>query len=94
MSDCFIGLIFDVNDDPTQPFRRSGPSFLPHRHSGPKLAALEYKSLPGSFSANANLLVGHVDGVLHHAAHVTKLEPGSGKSCRIAKIPQRKCGRI
>ena len=41
MSNCFIGLIFDVHDDAAQLFRRSGPSLLAPGHSGPTLAALE-----------------------------------------------------
>jgi hypothetical protein len=41
MSNCFIGLIFDVKDDQAKLFRRSGPSLLPPGKSGPTLAALE-----------------------------------------------------
>ena len=41
MSNCFIGLIFDVKDDQAKLFRRSGPSLLPPGRSGPTLAALE-----------------------------------------------------
>jgi hypothetical protein len=40
MSNAFVGLIFGVNDDPTQLFHRSGPSLLPAGHAGPTLAAL------------------------------------------------------
>jgi hypothetical protein len=41
MSNCFIGLIFSVNDDQAKLFRRSGPSLLPAGKSGPSLAALD-----------------------------------------------------
>jgi hypothetical protein len=41
MSNCFIGLTFDVNAEAAQLFKRSGPSLLPLSHSGPTLAALE-----------------------------------------------------
>jgi hypothetical protein len=43
MSNCFIGLTFDVNADSSKLFRRSGPSLLPVGHSGPTLATLEAK---------------------------------------------------
>jgi hypothetical protein len=41
MSNCFIGLIFDVKDDAARLFRRSGPSLLAPGRSGPTLAVLE-----------------------------------------------------
>ena len=41
MSNCFIGVIFDVATKPESVFVRSGPSLLPRGHSGPTLAALE-----------------------------------------------------
>jgi hypothetical protein len=41
MSNCFIGVIFDVAIKPESVFLRSGPSLLPRSHSGPTLAALE-----------------------------------------------------
>jgi len=41
MSNCFIGVIFDVATKPESVFMRSGPSLLPRGHSGPTLAALE-----------------------------------------------------
>jgi hypothetical protein len=41
MSNCFIGVIFDVATKPESVFVRSGPSLLPRSHSGPTLAALE-----------------------------------------------------
>jgi hypothetical protein len=41
MSNCFIGVIFDVATKPESVFVRSGPSLLPRSHSGPSLAALE-----------------------------------------------------
>jgi len=41
MSNCFIGLIFDVKDDQAKLFRRSGPSLLPPGKFGPTLAALQ-----------------------------------------------------
>ena len=41
MSNCFVGLIFGVNDDAQKLFRASGPSLLPRGQSGPTLAALE-----------------------------------------------------
>ena len=41
MSNCFIGVVFDVATRPETVFRRSGPSLLPRSHSGPTLAALE-----------------------------------------------------
>ena len=43
MSNCFIGLIFGVNDNADKLFRLSGPSLLPVGKSGPTLAALEAK---------------------------------------------------
>src|SRR5262249_39060448 len=41
MSNCFIGVVFDVATQPETVFKRSGPSLLPRGHSGPTLAALE-----------------------------------------------------
>ncbi|MCU1335507.1 MAG: hypothetical protein JWO19_1088 [Bryobacterales bacterium] len=41
MSNCFIGVVFDVATKPESVFVRSGPSLLPRGHSGPTLAALE-----------------------------------------------------
>jgi hypothetical protein len=41
MSNCFVGLIFDVNTDPGKVFKASGPSLLPRGTSGPTLAALQ-----------------------------------------------------
>jgi len=41
MSNCFIGLIFDVKDEPDKLFRRSGPSLLPPGRLGPTLTALQ-----------------------------------------------------
>jgi hypothetical protein len=41
MSNCFVGLIFDVNTDAGKVFKASGPSLLPRGKSGPTLAALE-----------------------------------------------------
>ncbi len=41
MSNCFVGLIFDLNTNPEKVFRASGPSLLPRGKSGPTLAALE-----------------------------------------------------
>jgi mono/diheme cytochrome c family protein len=40
MSNCFVGLIFGVSDDPAKLFHRSGPSLLPPGESGPTLSAL------------------------------------------------------
>ena len=39
MSNCFIGVIFDVATKPESVFLRSGPSLLPRGHSGPTLEA-------------------------------------------------------
>lgn len=41
MSNCFIGVIIDVQTKPETVFKRSGPSLLPRGLSGPTLAALE-----------------------------------------------------
>ncbi len=41
MSNCFIGVIIDVQTRPETVFKRSGPSLLPRGLSGPTLAALE-----------------------------------------------------
>lgn len=41
MSNIFVGLTFDLKDDPTKLFRRSGPSLLPPGKNGPTLAALQ-----------------------------------------------------
>ncbi len=41
MSNCFVGLIFDVNTDPGKVFKASGPSLLPRGTSGPTLTALQ-----------------------------------------------------
>jgi hypothetical protein len=41
MSNCFIGLTFDVNAESAKLFKRSGPSLLPRSNRGPTLAALE-----------------------------------------------------
>ncbi|HXP88175.1 MAG TPA: cytochrome c [Bryobacteraceae bacterium] len=41
MSNCFIGLTFDVNAESAKLFQRSGPSLLPRSDRGPTLAALE-----------------------------------------------------
>ena len=43
MSNCFVGLIFDVKTDPETVFKASGPSLLPRGDSGPTLASLELK---------------------------------------------------
>ena len=43
MSNIFLGLTFDLKDDPARLFRRSGPSLLPPGKSGPTLAALEFQ---------------------------------------------------
>lgn len=40
MSNCFVGLILSLNDDPAKLFHRSGPSLLPPGESGPTLSAL------------------------------------------------------
>jgi hypothetical protein len=40
MSNIFVGLTFDLNDNPSDLFRRSGPSLLPVGKSGPTLSAL------------------------------------------------------
>jgi hypothetical protein len=39
MSNCFIGVVFDVATKADSVFVRSGPSLLPRRHSGPTLEA-------------------------------------------------------
>jgi hypothetical protein len=39
MSNCFIGVLFDVNTAPEKVFLRSGPSLLPRSESGPTLGA-------------------------------------------------------
>ena len=39
MSNCFIGVIFDVATQAESVFLRSGPSLLPRGHSGPTLEA-------------------------------------------------------
>jgi hypothetical protein len=41
MSNCFVGLIFDVNTDPETVFKASGPSLLPRGTFGPTLAVLK-----------------------------------------------------
>jgi hypothetical protein len=41
MSNCFVGLLFDVATDPAVVFRASGPSLMPRGKSGPLLSALE-----------------------------------------------------
>jgi len=41
MSNCFVGLIFDVKTDPETVFHPSGPSVLPRGMFGPTLAALK-----------------------------------------------------
>ena len=41
MSNCFIGLLFDVNTDPDTVLFASGPSLLPRTKAGPTLSALE-----------------------------------------------------
>jgi hypothetical protein len=41
MSNIFLGLTFDLKDDPAMLFRRSGPSLLPPGKSGPTLTALD-----------------------------------------------------
>jgi hypothetical protein len=40
MSNCFVGLIFDVKDEPLLLFHRSGPSLLPVGKFGPTLSSL------------------------------------------------------
>jgi len=40
MSNCFIGVLFDVNTPPEKVFFRSGPSLLPRGDSGPTVTAL------------------------------------------------------
>ena len=40
MSNAFVGLIFNANDDAAKLFKRSGPSLLPAGQPGPTLAAL------------------------------------------------------
>jgi hypothetical protein len=40
MSNCFIGVLFDVKTAPEKVFFRSGPSLLPRGDSGPSIAAL------------------------------------------------------
>ena len=41
MSNCFVGLLFDVHTDAAKVFTPSGPSLLPRGKPGPTLAALE-----------------------------------------------------
>ncbi|HUI79023.1 MAG TPA: cytochrome c [Bryobacteraceae bacterium] len=41
MSNCFVGLVFDVKTDPETVFHRSGPSLLPRGMFGPTLAVLK-----------------------------------------------------
>jgi hypothetical protein len=41
MSNCFIGVLLDMQIKPETVFVRSGPSLLPRGQSGPTLAALE-----------------------------------------------------
>jgi len=45
MSNCFVGLTINLQDNPDQLFHRSGPSMLKPVSgiAGPTLAALEYK---------------------------------------------------
>jgi hypothetical protein len=44
MSNCFIGVLFDLAVSPEKAFLRSGPSLLPRGDSGPTLAALDRSS--------------------------------------------------
>lgn len=41
MSNCFVGMLFDVTTNPATVFRPSGPSRLPRGKSGPTLSSLE-----------------------------------------------------
>src|ERR1019366_7596099 len=41
MSNIFLGLTFDLEDNPAKLFKRSGPSLLPPGKSGPTISALE-----------------------------------------------------
>jgi len=41
MSNCFVGLLFDVNTSAATVFKPSGPSLLPRGKSGPTLASLK-----------------------------------------------------
>jgi hypothetical protein len=41
MSNCFVGLLFDVGTNASTIFRASGPSLLPRGKFGPTLAALK-----------------------------------------------------
>ena len=41
MSNCFIGVLFDLKVAPEKAFLRSGPSLLPRAESGPTLAAFD-----------------------------------------------------
>ncbi|HLK50792.1 MAG TPA: cytochrome c [Bryobacteraceae bacterium] len=43
MSNCFVGLLFDVGTDPATVFKPSGPSLRPRGKSGPLLSTLEPK---------------------------------------------------
>jgi len=42
MSNCFVGLLFDLNADADTVFRPSGPSLRPRGKFGPTLAALDF----------------------------------------------------
>ncbi len=44
MSNCFVGMLFDVTTDPALVFKASGPSLLPRGKSGPTLSALESRT--------------------------------------------------
>ena len=41
MSNCFIGVLFDLAVAPDKAFLKSGPSLLPRADSGPTLAAAD-----------------------------------------------------
>jgi hypothetical protein len=41
MSNCFVGMLFDVSTDPATVFKPSGPSLLPRGKFGPTLASLK-----------------------------------------------------
>ena len=44
MSNCFIGVLFDLAVSPAKAFLQSGPSLLPRGESGPTLAAADRTS--------------------------------------------------
>ena len=44
MSNCFIGVLFDLAVSPDKAFLKSGPSLLPRAESGPTLAAADRTS--------------------------------------------------